>query len=245
MELQFNTNNPCKVVICGDSISAGVMYDESEKRYVKSKENFVLLLQNSLNCAITNISRFGNTILTAFPRLNKDLTKEKPDVVLIELGGNDCDFKWDEIAQNPQADYEPATKIEVYQDELNAMITKLNDQGVAPVLMTLPPLDPERYFNWVSKNSKEAGSKILEWLGSVSRIYWWHERYNAVVLKVAEATSSRIIDLRGAFLSKPDFREYLCLDGIHPNKEGHKLIGSAVADYLRANYPMLIKPNTN
>lgn len=234
---------PVRVLICGDSISAGVVYDEQAGRYMKSKESFVCRLQNSLNCVITNISRFGNTILTALPKLSRDLSKETPDVVLIELGGNDCDFKWDEIARNPEADYQPATDLRVFQSKLLQTALSLKEKGIEPVLMTLPPLDPDRYLRWVSKNSAELAEKILVWLGSVSRIYWWHERYNAAVLKVAQTLGVRLIDLRSAFLSTPDFRKYLCMDGIHPNRDGHRLISDAIADYLRENYPLLLKPS--
>lgn len=240
MTIEFRL--PCKVLICGDSISAGIMYDDQAKRYVKSAEGFVNVLQNSLNCVVKNISRFGNTILTAVPKLKKNLESEKPDVVLIELGGNDCDFKWDQIALNPKADWQPATSVAEFQSALQGIISTLREKGIAPVLTTLPPLDPERYFNWISKNSRETGEKILEWLGSVSRIYWWHERYNAAVLQVAEHTKTVWIDLRGAFLSTPDFRCYLCRDGIHPNREGHRLIASEITAFLEQSCPMLLKP---
>lgn len=236
MEFQL----PCKVVVCGDSISAGIIYDEQNQRYVKSATGFVGVMQTRLNCVIKNISRFGNTIRTALPRLTKSLDSETPDVVLIALGGNDCDFKWDEIARDPKADYQPATDIEEFRLTLTNLVVLLRQKGIEPVLMTLPPLDPERYFRWVSKNSADAGEKILEWLGSVSRIYWWHERYNAAVLKVAETTKSAWIDLRSAFLDTPDFRRYLCRDGIHPNSEGHQLICLAISQYLRESCPTLL-----
>jgi lysophospholipase L1-like esterase len=240
--VEFKFKSPCKIIVCGDSISAGIVFDEQNNKYIKSKEGFVTLLQNSLNCAITNISRFGNTLATAMPRLKRDMEKEKPDVVLIELGGNDCDFKWDQIAENPQADWQPATNIDSFQNNLSTLVGDLRKENIAPVLMTLPPLDPDRYFKWVSKSNEETGASILEWLGSISKIYWWQERYNAAVLKVIEGTNAAWIDLRSAFLSMPDFRNYLCKDGIHPNKEGHELISRAISNFLRENYPMFLKP---
>lgn len=236
------TDQQLKVVICGDSIFAGVMYDENENRYVKSKVNFITMLQNTLNCAVTNLSRFGNTLLTALPKLKKGLEKEKPDIVLIELGGNDCDYKWDQIALDPKAEHFPATDINDFYNGLTDLSGSLLKCGVTPVITTLPPIDADRYFKWASKSSAEAASHILEWLGSVSRIYWWHERYNAAVLKVAEHFELTWIDIRSAFLSTPDYRYYLCKDGIHPNTEGHKIISKAINDYVETKYPMILKP---
>jgi acyl-CoA thioesterase-1 len=240
----FKPFNGCRVVVCGDSISAGVVYDEQEQKYIKSKETFVCMMQNSLNCAITNVSRFGNTIATALPRLKKDMDKVKPDVVIIELGGNDCAFKWDQIAANPTFEHFPATDIGVFAQTLKQLILSLKAQGVQPVLTSLPPLDPDRYLKWVSKNSADTANHILEWLGSVSRIYWWHERYNAALLGTAESTNSPLIDLRSAFLNTVDFRKYICRDGIHPNKEGHQLICNAISEFLKIKCPTLLKPIT-
>ena len=33
--------------------------------------------------------------------LRKDVISENPDIVLIEVGGNDCNFNWDEVAKHP------------------------------------------------------------------------------------------------------------------------------------------------
>lgn len=240
--MDFKISSPCRIVVCGDSISAGIVFDEKENRYVKSKEGFVSLLQNSMNGVITNLSRFGNTIATALPKLKKDMDKQKPDIVLIELGGNDCDYNWRQVALDPTGEHLPATDIEVFQSGLSGLVASLRQDGIMPVLTTLPPIDADRYFKFVSQASSEAAAHILEWLGSVSRIYWWHERYNAAVLKVAESTHVTWIDFRSAFLSVPDFRKLLCMDGIHPNKEGHKLIMQTISDYLTINYPSLLKP---
>lgn len=240
--MSFKPLDSCKIVVCGDSISAGVVYDESEHKYVKSKETFVCMMQNKLNGAIKNLSRFGNTISTALPRLKKDMINEKPDVVMIELGGNDCNYKWDQIAADPKADHLPATDIGIFRSALEQLADSLKSQGILPVFATLPPLDPDRYFKWVSKSSSEAASHILEWLGSVSRIYWWQERYNSAVIKAAQNTGSPLIDLRSAFLNTVDFRKYICEDGIHPNKDGHQIICKTISEYLSAKCPSLLKP---
>ena len=41
-----------------------------------------------------------------------------------------------------------------------------------------------------------------------------------------------VIDIRSAFLAQPDFRSYLCADGIHPNEAGQKLIYGAIRRQL-------------
>ena len=136
--MQFEIPDSCKVVVCGDSISAGVIYDEQEQKYIRSKDTLVCMMQNSLNCAITNISRFGNTIGAALPRLKKDLTKEPVNVVVFELGGNDCDYKWDQIAQDPQAEHLPATDLNEFENTLRETAGSLNKKASYPSLQLCP-----------------------------------------------------------------------------------------------------------
>ncbi len=229
-----------RYLVSGDSISKGVIYDEARSKYVILKENYVSLLQGRLKGPVRNTARFGNTVLKGVGHLKRDALEDRPNVVLIEYGGNDCDFDWDEIARNPEADHRPKTGFDEFRVMLTESIEYLKSLQITPVLMTLPPLNAESYFKWVSKNDPETQRNILQWLGSVTKIYWWQERYNSTILKVSAATGTRFIDVRGAFLEHPDFTRFLCSDGIHPNKEGHQLICDKVLDFMRTDYGHLI-----
>tara|TARA_B100001121_G_scaffold226146_1_gene199380 strand:+ start:228 stop:854 length:627 start_codon:yes stop_codon:yes gene_type:complete len=76
-----------KLLILGDSISAGYGLKESE--------NWVLLLESSLKSSgielkIINSSVSGDTTIGGLSRIENDLRKHNPNYVLIELGGNDA-----------------------------------------------------------------------------------------------------------------------------------------------------------
>jgi lysophospholipase L1-like esterase len=231
-------------VLCGDSISKGVIFDEEKNKYVTIEENYANLLKNKLNGVIYNAGRFGNTITRAIGKLQNDVIKNNPDIVIIEFGGNDCDFRWNEIAENPFADHEPNTDFAIFQNSLKNLISHLRSIGAVPVLMSLPPLDPDKYFKWISHNSSTAAEKILTWLGSVNKIYWWQERYNSAIISIAQETRTKWIDVRSAFLNTPDFRQFLCVDGIHPNRDGHKLIADKIWEYMDTHkYYYLMKQN--
>ena len=105
---------------------------------------------------------------------------------------------------------------------------------------TLPPLDPDRYLDWVSKHDALVERSILKWLGSVTKIYWWQERYSSLIQAVAEKTNTRCIDIRRAFLRCPDFPSLICKDGIHPNKDGHILIANTIVEYIESNFAALL-----
>lgn len=229
------------ITLLGDSISKGVIYDDNKGRYVLIEDSFCNIVQYKLKAAVHNAGKFGSTILRGSKKLYDEMTKSKPDIVLIEFGGNDCDFKWEDVALNPLEPHEPNTDLSVFRETLNKIVTNLKSSNVIPVLMTLPPLDPEKYFKWISKKSEEYAENILKWLGSVDQIYTWHECYNQVIKEIAEETKTNLIDVRSAFLSSDNYTAYLCIDGIHPNVSGHRLIADKIIDYLKVNYNYLLK----
>ena len=76
-----------KLLILGDSISAGYGLKESE--------NWVQLLENSLKLSgielkIINSSISGDTTIGGLSRIESDLRRHNPNYVLVELGGNDA-----------------------------------------------------------------------------------------------------------------------------------------------------------
>lgn len=229
-----------KYIVSGDSISKGVIYDEVRKKYVILEDNYVSLLQNKLKGAVRNTARFGNTLLKGITNLKKDVLKDKPNIVLIEYGGNDCDFNWNEIAMDPDAEHHPKTDFNIFEKMLTETVNELKSQQIIPILMSLPPLNADNYFKWVSQNNPEAERNILKFLGSVTKIYWWQERYNSTILKVSELTKTKYIDVRGAFLEHPDYTKFLCSDGIHPNREGHRIICDKVVEFVKSNYKHLL-----
>ena len=63
----------------------------------------------------------------------------------------------------------------------------------------------------------------------MQHIYRWQERYALAVAEIGSKLNCTILNLRDAFLVARDFKSLLCLDGIHPTPEGHKLIWDAVS----------------
>lgn len=230
-----------KYMLYGDSILKGVVYDENKCKYTVLEQNFGNILQDRLKGVIDNAARFGNTVIKGISKLQNEVLKRDPDIVLIEFGGNDCDFNWEEVAEDPSADHMPKTDFNVFEKLLRNMIDSLNKVNIVPVLLTLPPIDADRYFKWVSRNSAAMGNNILQFLGSVNKIYWWQERYNSIVVSVAQETKTRMIDIRSAFLREPDYTRFMCLDGIHPNEQGHIIIAKKILKYVNDNYKFLLR----
>jgi acyl-CoA thioesterase I len=222
-----------KILVLGDSLSKGVTLDEEKKKYTVLKNSFFNLLSENINADMYNASHFGATILQGQRQLESKFDKIDPDIVVIEFGGNDCDFEWDDVAREPSLDHIPKTPLDVFEKCLNSMVDFIIRKGKKPVLSTLPPLYADNYFNWFTNSDKEKGKNILKWLKDVWRIYWWHERYSNCIEYTARERNINCIDIRREFLKGREFTQYMCSDGIHPNEAGHRLIFDAVIGYIK------------
>ena len=236
----FEAKEKYTIVVYGDSISRGIIFDDEKRKHSLLLESFTNLVREHLKGVVYNAAKFGSTIVEGLQRFQSDVLKRKPDIVLIEFGGNDCDFQWDAIAENPSGIFHPNTECVTFYELLTDLVKKLSALDIVPVLVTLPPLDAEKFLNWVGRNSEQAKNNILQYIGNVSHIYSWHERYNAAILRVAEETTTRLIDIRSAFLQKDDYTKLICDDGIHPNKAGHRVIAEKILHYIESNYMFLL-----
>ena len=229
------------IVAYGDSITKGIIYDEEKSKYTNSKENFTNIIENKIKGSVYNAGKFGSTIMRGARKMYNDVIKKSPDMVLIEFGGNDCDYKWDEIAKNPDMDYKPNTDISTFRETLLTMIGTLKNNHILPALMTLPPLDPLKYFKWISKEDSCAEQNILHWLGTKDRLFSWHNSYSKMITEVAKETNTVLIDVRSEFLKYNDYSQFLCKDGIHPNAQGQSLIAKVILTSLKENYNFLLQ----
>ncbi|MBU3180081.1 SGNH/GDSL hydrolase family protein [Clostridium psychrophilum] len=229
------------IVAYGDSITKGVIYDDKKSRYANLKENFTSIIENKIKGPVYNAGKFGNTIMRGARKMYNDVIKKSPDMVLVEFGGNDCDYKWDEIAKNPNMEYKPNTDIITFRETLLSMIDTLKTNHILPVLMTLPPLDPLKYFKWIAKEDSFAEKNILHWLGTKDRLFTWHNSYSKMITQVANETSTVLIDVRSEFLKYSDYSKFLCKDGIHPNTEGQSLIATVILNFMKENYNFILQ----
>ncbi len=219
------------ITIWGDSILKGVIFDEQDGKYKVMKNNSINSFAEITGCSVKNNAYFGMTSTKAVNRISASIDKQtlnKDDIVIIEFGGNDCDFNWNEIAIRPEDAHQPKTTIENFKASLQNMIDMFKKKGVTPILMNLPPLEPERYFNWVSRGLNK--ENILHWLGDVAKIYRWQEAYNSAAEWIARQNDCRLLNVREGFLISNNYSSQFCVDGIHPNEKGQmKILDSMLA----------------
>lgn len=219
------------ICIFGDSLAKGVIMNEEKEKYLISDCGFASLMEKQGDFCIRNYAKFGCTIEKGAKIIEKHIGDiAASDTVILEFGGNDSDHIWSEVSDHPEENHFANTEIKTFTDIYESIVNKLISMGKEIIILTLPPIDAEKYFSWISRG-KNAGN-IKKWLGSIEYIYRWHEMYNAAVCRVARKMKVRLIDLRSYFLEKRNLSEYICLDGIHPNEKGQRLMLDAISSQL-------------
>ena len=227
--------NSLNLDIFGDSIMKGVLLDDNTQKYVLSSSAPGTEFAKEMNVDVNNRSVFGCTVVKGSKLVSSAIEKGKvgEGCVLIEYGGNDCNFSWKDISESPDAQHDPVTPIKLFEKLYLDIIETVKSVGATPIIMSLPPIDAQKYLNWITKDGLSAAN-ILKWLGDVQMIYRFQELYSNVISKIAYKTNSMFIDVRSYFLDKHNYADLLCTDGIHPNSEGQKLITQAMTDFYRS-----------
>ena len=223
-------NTPRKIEIFGDSLLKGIQLNPSNLRYCVDNHIDVDMLSEKYGLSIRNHSKFGCTVTKGRSLIEAFLAKNGDcHAVVLEYGGNDCDFTWSEIADSPSAEHLPHTPIDLFIATYKDIIQSLRHRGIVPILTTLPPLAPQLFFDWFCRGLDKVN--VLRWLGDISLIYRHQEFYSAAVMKIAHETGSLLVDLREPFLNSKRIEAVLCEDGTHLNTEGQKLVTGAFAQF--------------
>ena len=227
-----------KLVALGDSIIKGVLVQsEGERsRYSLADKSIVECCAEKLGGESLNLGKMGCTIEVGERILNRYLDKMSgAQYVLLEYGGNDSDYNWQEIAEAPEKEHFPRTRLEVFEQVYERVINKVKEMGAIPLVLSLPPMDAERYFAFFSQKWEDGfRANVMRWLGgSTNTIMSGHELYNLATMRIAQRAGAQWIDVTSGLLKGHNFRAYLCDDGIHPNERGQRMIAEAVLQSLR------------
>ena len=111
------------ISVFGDSALKGVIYENNV--YKVSQNRFSNICEDILGVSIENKAKFGSTINIGKNIIfkNIELIKEtKSKYVVMEFGGNDCDYNWREISENPDKEHYSKSSItqfiEIYSNLL-------------------------------------------------------------------------------------------------------------------------------
>lgn len=221
-----------KITALGDSLTRGVVLNEMN-RYSILDGSFIDIIGDSLGLDIINYGKFGCTVDFGLQVIDRHADEiSVSDYTFLEFGGNDCDFHWGKIADSPAAEHQPKTILDSFKEQFVKLIERVRSLGSVPVIISLPPIDSEYYFSFISRfMNSEQRHNVVSWLGGdINVISRWHEMYNRALFEISRLMHTPIIDITTPFDKyQGAMRTLYCSDGIHPNARGHRLIADSIA----------------
>ena len=224
-----------KLIALGDSIIKGVLLNQElngTMHYALADNNIVDQVAHHVQLESINLGKMGCTIDVGERILDRHLsTEQEGGYALLCYGRNDSDYDWKAIAQDPLSEHFPNTSIGTFEKTYIRIIEKTRQKGFKPIVLSIPPIDSMRYYEFFTHGFSEAEKKnVLAWLkGSTDTIWAGHELYNDAVKRVACATDVPLVDVSMVF---KDLRKCLCADGIHPSRVGQANIARAIAHVI-------------
>ena len=227
------------LILCGfgDSILEGIIHDVQTNKYKILKDSFVNLSKQELNVIWKNFARHGSTVIEGEKAFLDHLSYVKScDYIIFSFGANECNHDWDAVCQYPYKNHGPHLSLSEFHQRYVHLIQMAQKHGKVPLLLSMPPIDSERFFEHISQGrNKKYILKIMN--GSTERAHTFHAMYNLEIFKIALETNVPVIDITTYFLKQKNYRDFLCDDGVHPNLKGHVLIAEALRDF----YKMFVK----
>ena len=135
-------------------------------------------------------------------------------------------FDWKAISINPSAHHEPQIDLVAYKALYINKIAQARACGQEPILVSLPIMDENRYFAYITRGmSMQERKNILYWLGGkTERLRNIHALYNLALFRLAATQCVHIIDITSPMLATAHYSELLEQDGVTLSAEGEALV---------------------
>ena len=153
----------------------------------------------------------------------------------MEYGGNDCNFDWPAIGRDPDYPHQPVTALADFEATMRECIGLLRGAGITPVLMSLPPVDSDKYYEYIISKGVDRSS-LLKFLGTPLSIYRYQELYSVAISKLARSEELPFVDVRSAFLEciGSPFSQLISGDGLHPTEKGYEIVARCFRERLES-----------
>jgi Lysophospholipase L1 and related esterases len=224
-------NNINSVIVWGDSILKGVVSSGNSKEFEVTEENSLAIAGRNLGIDIINKSVFGSFMTKTRRTQDKNIRAGyTADIGIIESATNDCDYDWDAVSQNPDGEHLQRCPLDEFSRLLREAVNIARSNKITPIIATSTPLVGDWWFkNICIGNDEVAIKKFIANKTKSCDIYWLYrnqELFSMTAAKIAIEMGVQLVDLRYEFLKLPDYRNFMCPDGVHPNEEGYKFIAT-------------------
>ena len=143
-------------------------------------------------------------------------------------------YNWREIAINPGGHHEPKIDLVAYKALYVNKIAQARAHGQEPVLVSLPIMDENRYFAYITRGmSMQERKNLLYWLGGkTERLRNIHAIYNLALFRLASTQCVHIIDITSPMLASAHYEQLLESDGVTLSEAGQELVDNELASLV-------------
>lgn len=140
-------------------------------------------------------------------------------------------FDWKAIASNPSGHHEPQIDLVAYKALYTNKIAQARACGQEPVLVSLPIMDEDRYFAYITRGmSMQERKNVLYWLGGkTERLRNIHAMYNLSLFRLAAVQCVHLVDITSPMLASTHFDELLDQDGVTLSPAGEAMVNRELA----------------
>lgn len=156
------------------------------------------------------------------------------DKTLIIQPESGLQYNWQEIAANPSGQHEPVMDLVAYKAQYTNRIAQARAHGQEPVLVSLPIMDENRYFAFITRGmSMQERKNLLYWLGGkTERLRNIHALYNLSLFRLAAQQCVHIMDITSPMLASAHYEQLLEQDGVTLSPEGKQLIENELSTLI-------------
>ena len=156
------------------------------------------------------------------------------DKTLIIQPESGLQYNWQEIAANPSGQHEPAMDLVAYKAQYTNRIAQARAHGQEPVLISLPIMDENRYFAFITRGmSMQERKNLLYWLGGkTERLRNIHALYNLSLFRLAAQQCVHILDITSPMLASAHYEQLLEQDGVTLSLEGKQLVENELSTLI-------------
>jgi lysophospholipase L1-like esterase len=169
---------------------------------------------------VVNAGIGDTTTRQAVARLDRDVRRYHPDLVVVQFGINDS---WIDVDEGKT---EPRLTRAQYRENLRTIIRRLKHDGARIVLMTPNPMRWDDPF-YLKAFAEHPGLLDVNEVRGIDKLL---DRYAQDVRDVAKSEAVPLVDIFEVFerygaIPKQSIRDLLLAgDGMHPNEAGQRLV---------------------
>ena len=143
-------------------------------------------------------------------------------------------YNWQAIAVNPSGQHDPLMDLVAYKAQYTNKIAQARAHGQEPVLVSLPIMDENRYFAFITRGmSMQERKNLLYWLGGkTERLRNIHALYNLSLFRLAAQQCVHIIDITSPMLASAHYEQLLEQDGVTLSAQGQAIVDNELSTLL-------------